>query len=248
MAFRDGDRANAPRSRPDRGVHLEADRRACGERGRAVGAAWRQIAGKLALKEIPLGELTFSDRTRQARSFELLSGQRLIVTWHQASNAPPNPLDVASLRAAAHSPLRTVTVTADSRSPVAVASRRPDPGRRRSGSPSGRYTLFWSEMGELIRKRNPEWRVGRPNRNDYPLFSPLPGSRVKCNFSPGGLRVELLLNARDRAACQTSLSAAWIPSRECCSLSTDQRRCARLSARCSARSRSKAVCGTRNAT
>jgi hypothetical protein len=80
----------------------------------AVGAAWRRIADKLALKEIALGEPTFSDRTRQARSFELPSGQRLLVTWHQASNAPPNALDVASLRAAGRSLVRTAMAPADS--------------------------------------------------------------------------------------------------------------------------------------
>jgi hypothetical protein len=40
--------------------------------------------------------------------------------------------------------------------------------------------------------------VGSPNRNDLPVFSPLPATRLKCNFSRHGLRVELLLESTDR--------------------------------------------------
>jgi hypothetical protein len=40
--------------------------------------------------------------------------------------------------------------------------------------------------------------LGTPRGNDYPLASPLPGTRIKCNFSRNGLRVELLLHSTDR--------------------------------------------------
>lgn len=49
-----------------------------------------------------------------------------------------------------------------------------------------------------LERERPSWRLGSPNRNDFPLFSPLPGARIKCNFSREGLRVELLLQAPDR--------------------------------------------------
>jgi hypothetical protein len=65
----------------------------------AIGVAWRRIAEQLGLPERPL-EVAFTDRTRRVRSFALPSGQRLIVTWHQASHAPPNALDVQVLKRA----------------------------------------------------------------------------------------------------------------------------------------------------
>jgi Domain of unknown function (DUF4268) len=60
------------------------------------------------------------------------------------------------------------------------------------------YARFWAQLLERLQAEHPEWALAaRPNRNDLRLFSLLPGACLKCNFSRGGLRVELLLEARD---------------------------------------------------
>lgn len=63
---------------------------------------------------------------------------------------------------------------------------------------SGRdYEWFWSQLADRFRREVPGLRVGSPHRNDLPLFSPLPATQLKCNFSRTGLRVELLFTAHD---------------------------------------------------
>ena len=58
---------------------------------------------------------------------------------------------------------------------------------------SGRSSeLASNENAPILKTRKPE-----PQRLP-PLFSPLPGARIKCNFSCDGLRVELLLQSPDQ--------------------------------------------------
>jgi hypothetical protein len=70
--------------------------------------------------------------------------------------------------------------------------RRNNPGRQL-------YDRFWAELTERIQHEHPQWGRPHPSRNDLRLFSPLPQTRLKCNFSRDGLRVELLLEARERS-------------------------------------------------
>lgn len=72
---------------------------------------------------------------------------------------------------------------------------------RQPTPPAGRapYRLFWAQLTARLDRAQPDWVLGAPNRNDYPLLSPLPGARIKCNFSRSGLRVEFLLGSTDRA-------------------------------------------------
>jgi hypothetical protein len=163
----------------------------------AVGAAWQRVAERLGLPEQPL-EVEFTDPTRRARAFQLPSGQRLAVTWHQASNSPPNPADALALRSALQSP---------DAAPVHLSRgrvRRPAEDLHRSvadtsGRPSPRHPCepFWMQLRARLERERPTWTLGRPNRNDFPFFSPLPGARIKCNFSRDGPRVELLLQSAD---------------------------------------------------
>jgi hypothetical protein len=161
----------------------------------AVGSDWQRVAERLGLRELPL-DVAFTDRTRRARAFELPSGQRLAVTWHQASNSPPNAYDARALR-------RGMSMSATSALPISAPpkadedapsiDRRQPPVRRHPCEP------FWSQFTDRLQLEQPRWNVGTPSRNDYPLFSPLPGARIKCNFSRDGLRVELLLQSTDPA-------------------------------------------------
>jgi Domain of unknown function (DUF4268) len=167
----------------------------------AIGSAWQCVGEGLGLSEYRL-DVSFTDQTRQARAFALRSGQRLVVTWHQGSNRPPNEADVGALRAAVRGEVRPISPPIDRR------PARDRVGRRATGAVDGRdrpasnqaYPLFWTQLTDRLRHEHPSWRVGTPRGNDYPLFSPLPGSRVKCNFSRDGLRVELLLQSSDRSA------------------------------------------------
>ena len=159
----------------------------------AFGAAWQRVAARLALRERAI-EGSFSDRTRRARLFELPSGQRLVISWHQASNSPPSAADVHALRSAVLGDLPEI------QRPIAVkrdvpTAPRAGQSRKRSGRPE--YGLFWAQLQATIREEHPDWGTPHPNRNDLPLLSPLPGARIKCNFSKHGLRVELLLQSRD---------------------------------------------------
>jgi hypothetical protein len=166
----------------------------------AIGAPWQRIAEKLGLSEREL-DVTFSDRTRRARSFGLPSGQELIVTWHQASNRPPNATDARALKRALSRPRHPPA-------PIPTASREPAGPRVRKRGATGRatapgastaYRLFWAQLTDRLHHERPLWRLGTPNGNDYPLLRPLPGARIKCNLSRQGLRVELLLHSPDRA-------------------------------------------------
>ncbi len=157
----------------------------------AIGSAWQLVAQHLGLSERPL-EVDFTDRTRRARAFELPSGQRLAVTWHQASNSPPNSADARALRRA----LRRRNAAA----PPHARTTNARPASRARGAPaagtSARFSRrhpcepFWIQLRARLERERPSWRLGRPNRNDFPLFSPLPGARLKCNFSRDGLRVD----------------------------------------------------------
>ena len=189
----------------------------------AIGSAWQRVAERLRLREREL-EVSFTDRTRRARAFELTSGQRLVVTWHQASNSPPNALDVHALRAAVRGgigPLSPSMHLGPASGPIRNRTPAGNEGQRAAGEQS--YQLFWRQLTDRLHRERPSWTVGTPRGNDYPLFSPLPGARVKCNFSRDGLRVELLLQSRDRATNfvdWTSLLATsqtsrprWAPAR-----------------------------------
>jgi len=79
--------------------------------------------------------------------------------------------------------------------PQSAAARVVDATTRRSSDP---YVRFWRGLTARIAQEHPEWAAGRPNRNDLRLMSPLPGARIKCNFSRQGLRVELLLESTDQ--------------------------------------------------
>lgn len=161
----------------------------------AIGADWQRVAHQLGLSEHPL-DIEFTDRTRRARLFELPSGQRLAVTWHQASNSPPNHIDSLALRRA----LGGIPVHASPRK-VGPPSKDPQAPVERTTAPSARRhpcEPFWIQLSARLEHERPTWSLGRPKRNDFPLFSPLPGARIKCNFSRDGLRVELLLQSVDR--------------------------------------------------
>jgi hypothetical protein len=92
--------------------------------------------------------------------------------------------------------------------PHFARSAKPRPARASPSSNRGdaapqarRYPCapFWDRLRTRLERERPAWKLGSPNRNDYPLFSPLPEARIKCNFSRQGLRVELLLQSNDRA-------------------------------------------------
>ena len=157
----------------------------------AIGSDWQRVVQRLGLPELPL-DVEFTDRTRRARAFALPSGQRLAVTWHQASNSPPNTLDAQALRRALPG------ATARQSSPGTVRDARARLAH--AGEPSSRRhpcAPFWAELRGRLERERPMWRLGSPSQNDFPLFSPLPGARIKCNFSRDGLRVELLLRSPD---------------------------------------------------
>src|SRR5207248_239818 len=124
----------------------------------AIGADWQRVAQRLALPEKPL-DVQFTDRTRRARAFALPSGQRLAVTWHQASNSPPNTLDARALKRA----LR------------AAIARHPNPGTvgharaglAHPGEPPPRQhpcAPFWAQLRARLERERPTWRLGSPNR------------------------------------------------------------------------------------
>jgi len=166
----------------------------------AVGSDWQRVAERLGLPQTKL-DVQFTDRTRRARAFELPSGQRLVVTWHQASNSPPNALDARALSNALRG---SSTVLPSSRLPRNAAAPVPPtapPTPRNAARPARRHPCdpFWAQLTARLNRERPTWKLGTPNRNDYPLFSPMPGARIKCNFSRDGLRVELLLQSNDRA-------------------------------------------------
>ena len=109
----------------------------------AIGADWQRAAERLGLPEHRL-EVSFTDRTRRARSFELSSGQRLVVSWHQASNSPPNALDARALRQALRGTLRPISPPTVRVSFPAI-SRRPE--ARRSS------VWIWAPVGPSHDKR-----------------------------------------------------------------------------------------------
>jgi hypothetical protein len=165
----------------------------------AIGSDWQRVAQRLGLRERPL-EVQFTDRTRRARAFELPTGQWLAVTWHQSSNSPPNTLDARALKRGLRAPGAALAPH-----PIPVSAGR---ARQAVSAPvTGPNTTmprrhpceaFWTQLRARLGRERPSWRLGRPNRNDFPLFSPLRGARIKCNFSRDGLRVELLLQSVDQ--------------------------------------------------
>jgi hypothetical protein len=164
----------------------------------AIGAPWQRVAQKLELPERTL-DVAFSDRTRRARAFGLPSGQQLIVTWHQASNHPPNASDVQALKRAlgrAGQPHPSMPIP--DREPPPPAARTPRRDERSASASADSFRPFWAQLTQRLQRERPSWRLGTPNGNDYPLVSPLPGARIKCNFPRQGLRVGLLLQSRDR--------------------------------------------------
>jgi hypothetical protein len=83
----------------------------------------------------------------------------------------------------------------DGATPQSAAARALEATKRRSSDP---YVRFWRGLTARIAQEHPEWPAGRPNRNDLRLMTPLPGARIKCNFSRQGLRVELPLESTDQ--------------------------------------------------
>lgn len=162
----------------------------------AIGSDWQRVAERIGLPERTI-DVAFTDRTWRARVFELPSGQRLAVIWHQGSNSPPNAHDTRALNPALRSPGAAIPPHAR---PGAVSHVPEAPVARASApsSPSHPCEPFWIRLRACLERERPAWTLGSPNRNAFPLFSPLPGARIKCNFSRDGLRVELLLQSSDR--------------------------------------------------
>lgn len=165
----------------------------------AIGSDWQRVAERIGLPERTI-DVAFTDRTRRARVSELPSGQRLAVVWHRGSNSPPNARDSRALKRALRGPGAATPLHARAGA-VGHSTQVPEaPVARASARSSRRHPCepFWIRLRASLERERPTWRLGSPNGNDFPLFSPLPGARIKCNFSRDGLRVELLLGSGDQ--------------------------------------------------
>ena len=166
----------------------------------AFGSQWLGAARAIGLIQAPI-ELPFNVPGRQGRVFGLPSGQRLVVVWQTGYAGPPGAPDVEVLRQA----LGAQRVR-PKRSPLASPAPRPAPvpsvlpAPRRAGRPQvGRHAEFWNSLVGRLRRELPAMQVGSPQRNDLPLYRPLPRAQLKLNFPPSqGLRLELLLASTDR--------------------------------------------------